>query len=150
MKYCRKCDSTKDDSEFYKDRNKIDGLTYYCRECIKRDCLKYSHSDIGKAKRADYNKKWSVENAHKKNASSRARQTAKLKARPNWADLDKIEGLYKQAKELERSTGVKYEVDHIVPLRSKFVCGLHVEHNLRVISSIENRIKGNKDWPDCP
>ena len=41
-------------------------------------------------------------------------------------------------------TGIKHEVDHIIPLQSPFVCGLHVEYNLQVITAKMNRSKGNK------
>ena len=47
-------------------------------------------------------------------------------------------------------TGVKWEVDHIVPLASRIVCGLHAETNLRVVPKLVNRIKGNRFWPDMP
>lgn len=57
---------------------------------------------------------------------------------------------YRLCRERTRTTGVRFEVDHIVPLRSKVVCGLHNEHNLRVIPAIENNRKGNRRWPDMP
>lgn len=47
-------------------------------------------------------------------------------------------------------TGILHEVDHIVPLTSAVVCGLHNEHNLRVLSASMNRSKGNRYWPDMP
>lgn len=52
---------------------------------------------------------------------------------------------------LRRSiTGVDYQVDHIVPLQSRLVCGLHNEANLSVIPAIDNNRKGNRYWPEMP
>lgn len=49
-----------------------------------------------------------------------------------------------------------FEVDHMIPLTHKNVCGLHNSANLQPLSTTENRSKGNKfnpeDWPhedDC-
>ena len=39
---------------------------------------------------------------------------------------------------------VKFNVDHIIPLKSELVCGLHVSSNLQIISSTRNALKGNK------
>lgn len=73
-----------------------------------------------------------------------------MRATPKWADLAAVEQFYIVAEQVSQSTHIKYEVDHIVPLRSKIVCGLHWEGNLRVIPAFENRSKGNRSWPDMP
>lgn len=61
---------------------------------------------------------------------------------PAWADKAKIKEIYKQALTVSKETGIPHEVDHIVPLRGKKATGLHVEHNLRVVTKFENRAKG--------
>jgi len=55
-----------------------------------------------------------------------------------------MRNLYIQARKLTKIAGVRYVVDHIVPLRSEVVCGLHVPWNLRVITQEENLKKSNK------
>jgi hypothetical protein len=62
---------------------------------------------------------------------------------PYWANKCKIKELYSTAKELTKQTGIKHEVDHIIPKRHPLVCGLHVEHNLRIITRTENNQKTN-------
>lgn len=49
-----------------------------------------------------------------------------------------------------RATGITWHVDHIVPLKSKIVCGLHCAANIRVIPASENWSKGNRRWPHMP
>lgn len=68
---------------------------------------------------------------------------------PNWGDDAAVKEIYKQSR-ARRKAGYEVHVDHIVPLLSKIVCGLHVSWNLQIIDKMENLRKGNKWWPDHP
>lgn len=52
--------------------------------------------------------------------------------------------MLEEAKNRTIELDIVHEVDHIIPIRSNEVCGLHVPWNLRVITRTENRIKNNK------
>jgi len=86
--------------------------------------------------------------------SRKAYHTRKFRlerATPDWlTDEQKvdIEAHYFKARALERKTGQKYHVDHIVPLKHPLICGLHVPWNLRVITSEENNKKKNGAYRD--
>jgi hypothetical protein len=67
-----------------------------------------------------------------------------------WANDFFIEEAYDLAHRRTKLSGKKWDVDHIVPLKSPLVCGLHVEHNLQVITHRQNCRKRNFDWPDKP
>ena len=84
-----------------------------------------------------------------RNKDSAARRAQKIHAQVAWADLEKIKNIYTMASHL-RNGGQNVHVDHIVPLRGKTVCGLHVEQNLQIIPRIANVSKGNRSWPDMP
>jgi hypothetical protein len=55
-----------------------------------------------------------------------------------------IQEMYSLSRYRSEITGIKWVVDHIVPLNSKLVCGLHTYHNLRVIPHSINASKSNK------
>lgn len=97
-------------------------------------------------------RKWRLENRARKNFLDANRKARRLKATPRWANRFFISEIYDLAQRRTKcnSGGVSWHVDHIVPLKSKLVCGLHVEHNLRVIPGSENASKGNRYWPDMP
>jgi hypothetical protein len=80
----------------------------------------------------------------------RERNARRIKATPAWADQRYIGMFYEMAREATETTGVLHHVDHIVPLRSKLVCGLHCEDNLQVLPAVDNWKKRNLHWPDMP
>lgn len=103
--------------------------------------------------RAKENKRrWGEQNPDKRNAISAKRRAIKNQAVAPWADLDAIKQIYTEAAELTKSTGIRHEVDHIYPLQSEYMCGLHVETNLQILTQSENASKRNRTWPgqlDC-
>jgi hypothetical protein len=69
-------------------------------------------------------------------AVQRKRNQRVADATPAWLSADQraaIDYVYWHARDVTRVTGEPYHVDHIVPLRGRKVCGLHVPWNLRVV-----------------
>lgn len=87
---------------------------------------------------------WKRNNRAKCNASLASYKAKKLQATPAWANTFFIEEIYDLAQRRTEATGIEWQVDHIIPLNSKTVCGLHVEDNLQVIPAVLNRKKGNR------
>lgn len=86
-------------------------------------------------------KAYKERNPAKVRAATLARKRDLAEATPNWLTADQYRQMnlyYTEAKRLSAETGVPHHVDHIVPLRGRIVCGLHVPWNLRVITAREN------------
>lgn len=81
---------------------------------------------------------------HKAVANCAMRRAVKEQATPAWVSRRAVAAIYEDARRLTTETGVPHEVDHIVPLRARGCCGLHVPWNLRVVTRLENRRKFNK------
>ena len=97
-------------------------------------------------------RQWRIKNKNKDGAYSAKRRAAKKRAIPKWASQLEINKIYQEAVRLTEVIKIEYQVDHIYPLTSKFLCGLHVETNLQILTKKENSIKGNRSWPgqlDC-
>jgi hypothetical protein len=93
-------------------------------------------------------RRWQEQNREKINAFVAKRRAAKKQAIAAWADLNAIKQIYFKAAKLTKLTGIPHQVDHIYPLQSDYMCGLHVEINLQIITKTENAAKGNRTWPD--
>lgn len=95
----------------------------------------------------EYQQAWKERNLIWVRADTKARRRKHRVATPPWltrAQKTEIRALYQAAITLTKTTGEQYVVDHIVPLRSPDVCGLHVPWNLRVVTQVENLKKSNK------
>jgi hypothetical protein len=93
-------------------------------------------------------KEYRQNNRDKARAKNARRRATKRNATPPWADKAVIEAIYAEALWLQDFTGEPYHVDHIVPLKSDFVCGLHVLANLQTLPGAENIAKSNRSWPE--
>ena len=94
------------------------------------------------------NKAWRKENEGAVNATNAKRRAAKIERTPPWSNSEFEKFATKEAyicsQEREAATGVRYQVDHIIPLQGVMVSGLHVAANLQVITAKENGEKSNK------
>jgi hypothetical protein len=83
------------------------------------------------------NKKYAEKNPDVVRRRAAKRRAHKKSQTPAWADLKKIAQIYKDCPP-------GYHIDHIFPLKSDKMCGLHVENNLQYLPAKENISKGNR------
>jgi hypothetical protein len=156
---CKKCkkkyrdenkDKIKNKQKEYKIKNK-EKYAEYSRKWRKRNPEKSKYVFEKWAKKypekvKNNNKNYAKKYPWKLTAKVNKRRGIKLNATPKWLSLEQlkeIELLYKESKHLTISTGTRHNVDHIIPLQGKNVCGLHVPWNLRIITENENLKKSN-------
>lgn len=100
-----------------------------------------------KKKKAIYDKKFSEKNVAYRSSLKSANRAKRKQRVVSWdkefTDFVTIEA-YDLAKLRNKVTGIKWHVDHVIPLCGKSVCGLHVWNNLKVIPASENLRKGNR------
>lgn len=126
-----------------------------CKDCLKI-YKKYNTRKERQAIKLATGKKWPDELYHndptslcrhhhaKALAYCAKRRAEKLDATPTWANHKTITGIYAESAQRSAEDGVKYHVDHIVPLKGQNVCGLHCESNLQILTARENILKSNK------
>jgi len=132
-KVCTKCNLEKSIVAFHIRKNYKQNTQSRCKECVRkynRDWKKSNKDKVqeniikwnilNRDKRNMYNRTWKKENPCKVNNINSKRRATKINATPLWSELDKISLLYKKAKDLEKITGIKYHVDHIIPLNNIF------------------------------
>lgn len=93
-----------------------------------------------------YVKKCYENTKSKRMAYAGMRRALSRNAVPSWFNSvrQSIDGIYAMRDWMNFTMfGIKYEVDHIIPLKNSKVCGLHVPQNLQVITQFNNRSKAN-------
>lgn len=127
---CPCCKHIKNTTDFGESKNRVFNLSSRCKRCSVIQSSDYV-----------------ANNKDKKRCWDASRKAALINAQPSWlSDKQKADILhfYTEAWQLG------LEVDHIVPLRNKNVCGLHVPWNLQLLDRSANASKNNKfdDWSD--
>lgn len=155
MKTCVTCLEIKEDECFHKRKPTL--LRASCKVCIsKKNKLNYRETA---AKALSQKKEYYANNREtirKKQAkyylenkvlflvnNTKRKKNVKI-AMPSWANQFYIKEIYSLARHRSEVLGYEWHVDHIIPLKGKTVCGLHVETNLQVIPAIDNMRKHNK------
>ena len=161
MKQCTKCGCVKPLDRFTSDRSKPDGKHLNCKDC--RAVAKRAYYQANKERQKRWHAEWLVNNReakrrHARNyvrrnlgrvlANTRAYQLSKRKATASWANKDAISEIYEAAAAWnEMWPDDLVHVDHIIPIQGKYVCGLHVETNLRIVRATDNLAKNNRYDP---
>jgi hypothetical protein len=109
-------------------------------------------ADVERSKaQALRSKRWRERNPEKwtalRNAHNAFRYASQTRQCPKWANKREIQKVYLAARRLTVESGVDHEVDHYIPLRGKYVSGLHVHWNLRIVVATENLEKLNHWTP---
>jgi len=110
---------------------------------LAQDRARHAAAPERKREQADA---WWRANRERKYAYVAQRKKQIIRATPSWLTAEQraeINALYLEA---QRRPG-EWHVDHIIPLRGKGVCGLHVPWNLQLLQGDENRRKGVRYAP---
>jgi hypothetical protein len=129
------------------------------RYTLNKVCVTCQHIERTSLRASADNRQYRQENPQivdRKDARHKARGAAQFRTGngaviPKWANQEAMETLYAEVIRRNRAEGAAvWSVDHIVPLKSPIVSGLHCEANLQILRRRENIQKYNRWWPDMP
>jgi len=133
-KTCKSCKEIKPIEDYYV-QNSGDGRRCYCKKCYLAKIKDWQIAN--KDSLAEHKKRTRSKNRERYNAYKRKRRALQKQATPAWSQT-------KEIKEFYANTPKGKQGDHIYPMISDWVCGLHVIENLQYLTPKENNIKSNK------
>lgn len=150
--WCKSCHAEASRSHYLANKAEVNAqASDWARENPeKAQAARRGYHARNKERRVAESRQWALLNKDKRRATDAKRKAAKLRATPKWASEEAIQAIYAEARRLELATGIRMHVDHVVPLQSPIVCGLHWEGNLQILPGAENESKKNYWWPDMP
>lgn len=96
------------------------------------------------AEAAERAKKWRKDNPARVAYNIATARARRLQAIPPWVNKEEqtaIKQLYELCRQKTIDTSIPHQVDHIIPLVSDVVCGLHCLANLQILTATENNNK---------
>ena len=123
------------------DKSRQRGRDYAATHRVEARQRVKNWSEQNPERKRQNDKAWAEGNKARSHSLKAKYRAARRQACPPWVDdahMARIHEIYKLRRDISERTGVVHEVDHIVPLQGKTVCGLHVWWNLRVIPREEN------------
>lgn len=106
------------------------------KEKLKEYAKAYELSDEQKAVKRLHNSRFKKQNRGAVREQTARRRASKRHATPVWVNREQLRKVYEECPK-------GFHVDHVIPLQSDQVCGLHVPWNLQHLSGAENDSKGS-------
>lgn len=160
-KECNKCAQKKPLTMYYKHSGGNMGVRGQCIDCYNlkaSELRKLRGSEVDSKRAKEYldrnpqarqrarerTQEWRKNNLAYDAFRRSMRAKAIKQATPYWTDLEAVKLVYSKANQYG------FHVDHIVPIKSKIVCGLNIPANMQLLDPLLNSSKGNRWWPDMP
>ncbi len=161
MKICIRCKANKNVTEFHRHKGMADGHINKCRTCVKEcvaewrlvnpNCRKEEHHRNAMRKGI---LPWEEHVEQRRNNAEGdkargARYSAERRSKLKKMHTDEftsfvVNEAMELAKSREECTGIKWELDHTIPLNYHAATGLHTHHNMELVPASWNRAKSNR------
>lgn len=173
-KECTVCREVKPASEYLKIATTRSGLRSRCNKCYTQmfrdrrkrpDVKEKERIRLNEWRRKNRDKTYLLPSYSKYRSSQKAKETKLLYTRKNRGRYNQINAerrelieaakvhfhfekeiaqIYLQSHIKTLETGITHSVDHIIPIKNKNVCGLHVPWNMQILTKVENSSKRNR------